>query len=257
MFKIKKMSNKIYQPVFLNAHIAFTVDQHMMNFTDKNITPYGAHSLPWTPLSPTKHFGRKTIANLRILTKEPVNIQTPARITREFSFSGEQMGLRFDMKPEDRALIQKVIEAEGHYPTDYSRKYPRIPASPEIPSFPLKVLVHPEGSGEGSVPLIFEVGNISLGGILIRSENPFVSSVQLGQNLQLYLEPRGDLPLQVMMLGQVCRILEEMHPTNGNILRMFGVKFHSFTPDNAKSFKELLRDILERIKIQPQNDGKK
>ncbi len=222
----------------------------MLNFKEKSITPYGAHSMPWTPLSPKKHFGRRTIVNLRILTAEPVNIQAPARITREHSFYGEQMGLKFEMSLDERKIITELVSHEGHHPTEYSRKFPRIPSSPEIPSFPLRVLAQPDGSSDNAVPLIFEVGNLSIGGILLRSENPYVMSIQLGQQLNLYLEPRGDMPLQVTMEGQVCRILEELNPKNGNLVRMFGIKFTKISEESRTAFMELLKDILERLKME-------
>jgi hypothetical protein len=241
------MGKELYQPVFLKAHIAFTVDKHMLNFKERNITPYGAHSLAWTPLSPKKHFGRRAIANLRILTSNPINLQVPARITREHSFYGEQMGLKFDLSQDDRKILTDLVDQEGYHPSEYARKYPRIPASAEISSFPLRALVHPQNPGNQTIPLIFDVSNISIGGVLIRSENPFVVSIQLGQSLQLYLEPRGDLPLQVILEGQVCRILEDLNPENGNLIRMFGVKFTQISQENRHSFMELLRDILERI----------
>ncbi len=244
------MTNAIYQPVFLKAHIAFTVDKHMLNFTEKSITPFGTHSLPWNPLSPKKHFGRKTIVNLRVLVSEPVNIQTPARITREHSFYGEQMGLRFEMDPEQRKILDGFVKHEGHHPGDYSRKYPRIPTTPDVPSFPMRVLGVLQERQENMIPLIFDVGNISIGGILLKTENPYSLSIQLGHQLDLYLEPRGDLPLQISMQGQVCRIMEDLSTETGNLVRYFGVKFTRISEENRAAYLELLKDVLERLKMK-------
>jgi hypothetical protein len=209
--------------------------------------------LPWEALNSREHFGMPVDAALTF-QQSPEPLHTQAVIIREYSIAGEQMGLKFHMSPENRALLAELIRKNGFYPTDHMRKYPRLPATSSISTFPLRALVQThklEGEATNDQPpIIFDVGNLSPNGILLATESQLSLSIVPNQRLQMILEPRGSFPHQVKVQGLVCRITDSTHFETGNLTRYLGIKFTKVDEMNRAAFLDLLKDILERMKMR-------
>jgi hypothetical protein len=241
--------------VFVKGHVGFTINGQSFEFVHQNISVFGVTGLPWGPLDPREFFGKAVTATVRIPHQPthdlPVAIRTRAYIMREQTLYAQHMGLRFQFDAEQEASLDAHINKHGFYPTEYVRKYPRIPSSQMIQTFPLRVLVAPERKVALPVeefPLVFDVSNLSPNGLLIHTENQIALDIMPGQRLELVLEPRGRFPMQVAVQGLVCRITDEIHPQSGNLIRYLGVKFTRVDEINKTAFLDLLKDILERIK---------
>lgn len=249
--------NSLLSPIFVKADLEFSVDQFTLEFTNRNISAYGAYALPWEPLNARKHFGRNVKLKIRIQQPIQTEIQCDATILWEQSVYGELMGLKFLMSDDSRRALSQTIREHGFYPTEYIRKYPRIPFSDKIPTFPMTVLGSPVEADPKSPksPIVFSIRNLSLNGILLSTENPFALSIRPGHNLDMTIEPRGDFMVRIRVQGMVCRVLDESASGNGNLVRHFGVKFVRVDQENRTAFAELLKDILHRIKEELESEG--
>lgn len=238
--------------VFIKANLFFKVDPFALEFANRAISTYGVHGLPWAPLSPDQHFGRKVMVEIRIEVPMSLTIQTEATILYEQSTHGELMGLRFHLDEESRTLLSELIAEHGHYPTQYIRKYPRIPLSESVRTFPLRVIgtLIPDEAQLDPPPIIFDVRDLSPTGILLTTENPFALSLRPGSRLDLTLEPRGDFLIRVRVQGTICRAMDEKDIKSGNLIRFFGIRFTRLDAENRAAFSELLKDILIQIKNQ-------
>ena len=214
----------------------------------------GVFGLPWPPLSPKDHFGRVVQVALTLHTTDGTQVQTPATLCRERTFRSDWMGLSFqyDLSRDDRAFrtIRRAVELYGFYPQNYQRKTPRIPVSQKIQTFPLKVLgmLKQEGLSTSAPPIVFDVKNISLGGVLLSTENPHVFPIQLDDVLTLYFEPRGSFTQQIQVQAQVCRTIEEMHLASGNPVRTLGLRFVQMDTPQKAAYLDLIRDVVGRIR---------
>lgn len=237
-------------PVFVKGHLAFSVDQQDLEFIHQNISVFGVAGLPWGQLNPREHFGKEVTVSIRITSPEPLQILSRAAIMRESTSVAEHMGLKFRLEKEALAKLSSLVQRHGFYPTEYLRKYPRIPASAAIQTFPLRALVYPQGedAANSNIPLIFDIGNLSPNGILIHTENQSALLIQPGHRLGILLEPRGWFPMSIKVEGLVCRVVDELNPQSGNLTRYLGIKFTRVDDVNRTAFLDLLKDILGRIK---------
>ena len=238
-------------PLFVRGHLHFEVDNIQMEYVHQSISVFGVTGLPWAPLEPTSHFGKTVKASVKLATPEPFQFLCSAQITRETTKNSESMGLHFSLSPATQAALEKQIQAFGFYPTEYIRKYPRIPAATRVDSFPLNVVLHAESSTSAVTPdgpLIFQVSNLSPSGVLIYSEDQRTSLLAPDARVRLSLEPRGWFPMPIRMTGIVCRTLEEKDPQSGNIRRYLGIKFLQISDSDRGIFKELIKDILLKLK---------
>ncbi|MCM2277494.1 MAG: PilZ domain-containing protein [Oligoflexia bacterium] len=237
-------------PVFVRGHINLTVRERSqtrnLEFTHQNISLAGVSGLPWEPLSREEQFGAKIEVTVRIPTARPLSFRTLATITREFTTFADHMGLRFHLPAEHARDLAEVIRTEGYFPTEYIRKYPRIPSLPIIRTFPLRALAMPRP--DVPFPLSFDVLNLSPNGVLISTESQVSEQFRPGQKLDLLLEPRGWFPMPIRLQGLICRVGEEPNERTGNIVRSFGVKFAKIDEVNRTAFVDLLKDILERFR---------
>jgi hypothetical protein len=238
---------KVEKPIFIKGHLEFSVDGHRIAFQDKAISLNGVTGLPWSPLSPKKHFGTSTIAQVTLPQANGAKFQVAATLTREQTLAHQYMGLRFGLDPASHRALSVVIEKHGFYPNDYIRKYPRIPSALSIQTYPLRVLAGPTHDSEMS-PIVFDVRNISLGGLLLSTENPFALSILPGTLMELYLEPRGDFSIQVHMQATVRRIFDEKDVASKNLTRLMGLQFTRVDEENRNSYLELMKDILLKLK---------
>lgn len=239
-------------PVFVKGHLAFSVDKQDLEFIHQNISVYGVAGLPWGPLNPRDHFGKEVAVSIRIASPESLNIHTRAVIMRENTSVGEHMGIKLRLEDEPRSKLAGLIQRHGFYPTEYLRKYPRIPADATIQTFPLRALVTPENpeAGTPAEAVIFDIANLSPNGILLYTENQTALSIVPGHRLNIMLDPRGWFPMSIRVQGLVCRVVDEPSPKSGNLIRYLGVKFTRVDDINRTAFLDLLKDILGRVKTQ-------
>lgn len=247
----------IFPAVFIRGHLTFTLDGHTLEFIHQAVSAFGVTGLPWPPLDPLRHFGKAVTVSVRIPSQpQPFAFSCPAHILREKTHYSEYMGLRFDLPADIKKQLDALIQKSGFYPTEYVRKYPRIPSDDHIQTFPLRAMGIPNPddlakhrkASTALDPILFDVGNLSPNGVLISTENQSAIDLLPGDRIDLMLEPRGWFPSKVEMEGVICRINDEMVAKSGNLRRYFGIKFTRVDSANRQIFLDLLRDILERIK---------
>jgi hypothetical protein len=236
------------RPIFVKGNIQFSLDEISLKFNNKSISTYGATGLSWSPLDSQRHFGVRIMTDVTLNIPDPVQFTCESIIVREQSLSAEHMGIKFILTEKQQAELDALIGKYGYYPTEYIRKYPRIPTSPRIQTYPLQVIAQGIFKDLETPPIVMNIQNLSLGGLLGSSENPFTFSILPGQKLDLHFQPRGDFSIQITVQGTVCRVMEDIDPFSSNVLRMFGIKFSKVDEQNRASFLELLRDILTRMK---------
>ncbi len=242
--------------MFVKAHLSFELEGNTLEFVHQNLAPSGVSGLPWAPLSPLKHFGKKVLIHVRLATPEPQAFKIHGTIFREQTQFSASMGIRFDNNAPLMELIRNQARKFGFMPTEYMRKYPRLPADPDIPTFPLMAMVSsPAADAQGPTPqqtILFHVSNLSPNGILIFTENQLSIGYQPGERVQIILDPRGWFPVSIKIAALICRVTDEQHPKTGNLIRSLGIKFLKVDDEQRDAFLDLLRDILERLKIRIQ-----
>lgn len=243
-------------PVYIKGHLSFSVEGKNFDYRHQNISVYGIPGLPWTHLSSQEHFGKYIDAQIEALAPTPAHFSTRAHIMREFTLHAEYMGLRLSLEREQRGKLSEIISKHGFYPTDYIRKYPRLPSTQLIQTFPQRALVNVEPSQHLPIapppyPLVFDVVNLSPNGVLLSTENQLALSIIPSQRLEVVFQPRGWFPIQIRVHGLVCRVADElgMNPPF-NLTRYLGIKFTRVDPADRSAFVDLLKDILERIRDQ-------
>jgi hypothetical protein len=251
--------------IFVRGDISFEVDGHPIKFEQLHLSPWGVSGLPWNStgrggldgavLSPTDHFGRAVdISFFSRHGNEEIRFRAPGLIVREFTAVSEAMGIRFNLAPEDRRALSAYIQKFGYIPTDYLRKYPRIPSSQLIQTFPIRARVMPSSLGPEfppEAPIVFDVCNLSPAGVLLSTENQLSLMIRAGERLAMVLEPRGLFTTPIEFQGLVCRLTDDLEPLSGNLTRYLGVKIARMTETNRTAFLELLSDILERLRKRP------
>jgi hypothetical protein len=247
-------------PVFIRGHLTFTIDGHTLEFIHQSLSVFGVTGLSWAPLDPYTHFGKTVQVQIRIPAQpQPLTFITPAVILRERTQYAEYLGLRFDLAPGVRTTMEELVRKQGFYPTEYVRKYPRIPSSEQVQTFPLRALGIPQVKRAARTglepstgdPILFDVGNLSPNGVLLSTENQQASSLNPGDRIDLMIEPRGWFPHKVELEGLICRVSDELIPSTQNLRRYFGIKFSRVDETNRVIFLDLLRDILEKIQKKP------
>jgi len=224
---------------------------HFIQYRNKDVSIYGVNELVWRPLDPIEDFGKAAEARIRL--PDHVVISTLVSLVKETTLTATLLGLQFHLNLENESNLRKVIEKYGKIPPYQNRKYPRIPSSAVLSTFPLHCIVSPIGfTLERENPsYVFNVDNISPNGILISSENALVSLLRPGQRLMITLEPRGWFPFQVKLQGLICRIFESMNQKQGNHHFKFGIRISDIQPQEKQNFLSLLKDILHQIQRNP------
>jgi len=235
-------------PVFIKAHLTFSLDNQTFDFVNRTISLFGCSSLSVPKGNLAEIVGKTTIVTIKIPSNPPDVIQTKALIMAERSINSVGIGLKFQLEAEESIKLSTHIAAHGFYPTEYVRKYPRIPSTAAIQTFPLRTTVVPLGSNDEATSVhIFDVANLSPNGVLITSESS-LTELEPGKRISMVLEPRGWFPVQVEIEGLVCRITEDLNLENGNIIKYVGVKFIKINEENRIAFMDLLKDILQKVK---------
>ncbi|MGK5086574.1 PilZ domain-containing protein [Bdellovibrionota bacterium FG-2] len=246
-------------PIYVKGTLEFTFEGHFYTYDKQNLSAYGVGGLPWGSLDPARHFAKKLKVTVKLETPEPMTFTTEAQIIREATQVSEHMGLKFSLIPEQAKKVNALIAKYGFFPTEYIRKYPRIPSLSVIQTFPLRVqgttLVTATQANPKvrAVDHIFDVGNLSPNGILLSTESLPAQTLLPGHRLLLRMEPRGWFPVAVEMEGMICRVVDDINSRNGNTIRYIGIKFTKIDEMNKTIFLDLLKDILERLKtISPE-----
>ncbi|OFZ78832.1 MAG: hypothetical protein A2583_09095 [Bdellovibrionales bacterium RIFOXYD1_FULL_53_11] len=227
-------------PVFIKGQLVLAIDGGKYKFTNVKIAESGVSGLPWGTLSSRAQTGKKGYV---LINHANETLKMAAVIMTERTRSGETMGLRFLPGSDNAPALRETIARNGFYPTDYMRKYPRIPAATSVQTFPLHVLASIDDT-----QIIFDVSNLSPSGILIATQSALARSIVPGHRIALTLDPRGWFPRQIHVTGLVCRIIEDIDLASGNTIYHLGIKFTRVDEVNKMFFLDLLRDILEKIR---------
>ena len=237
-------------PIFIKGNLAFKVDDTPLEFAGQSISANGVTGLQWADFKAKDHLGREVSALLTLPEGGPLRIQTKAWITREHTQASTCIGLKFQMDAETRSRFEACVKMSGFFPTEYVRKYPRIHSDSGIQTFPLRVTAMPEPRTASHLPVVFDIDNLSVNGILMHTESMVAAGFSPGAVLNLTIEPRGWFPMQISVQAVVCRVLEELNLSTGNLTRSLGVKFQRFDDTSRGAFMDMLKDILSRIKTQ-------
>lgn len=261
----KRMADQLLRgsarpPIFVRGHLSFDLDGNHLEFLHRRISVFGVTSLPWGPLNPREHFGRTVDVGLQFISDPGFRVEAKAIILRELTKTTKYMGLRLKLDLRQTEQLSQLIAKNGFYPNDHVRKYPRIPSSFILKTFPLKALGKPPAASVGAVTaeaapmsgvqILFDVGNLSPNGVLLSTESQLALAYNPDDLIQLTLEARGWFPVAIQVQGAVRRILDEIHPRSGNLTRYLGVEFMSMDEVNRQAFLDLLRDILRDLKKQ-------
>src|SRR5262249_37667674 len=103
---------------------------------------------------------------------------------------------------------------------------------------------HPSGDEER---IFFEVCNLSLGGMLLSTEDPAARPIRPGWRLFINLQPRGGLKAEIPVYGHVCRVAEGINPDTNGLLQLLAIRFIHSVARDRRIFIELMKDIVERI----------
>ena len=237
--------------MFIKAHLQFQLEGTPHRFQSQNLAASGVSGLHWNGLSPERHFGEEIQLEIQTVTQQPENIRCRGRIVREATQAGNHMGIRLLPDGSAARLLSEQIRRFGFMPTDYVRKYPRVPADPLIRTFPL--LAHATRSSGGApegATVAFNVINLSPNGILIRNDSALSRQWRPGERLDLVLEPRGWFPVQVKIQAMICWVADEKDAATGNDVRSLGLKFVKLEPEHRAAFLDLLQDILDKLQKQ-------
>lgn len=239
--------------VFIRGDLDFMLAGKAWRYPKRNLSVFGVTGLSWGPGAPAPTddgpdgqdgtFGKVIQATITIPLdpgKPALVIACPARIMREVTLHGRHFGVRFDLEDGDRVILNALIETRGFQPTDHIRKYPRIPSDATIRTFPLLATL----SFGGENPMICQVGNLSPNGILLSSENQAAIELKPGRQVDLVLDPRGWFPVPIKIHGTICRIVDELNPVSGNLIRYLGVKFTRVDQVNRVAFLDLIKHIV-------------
>jgi hypothetical protein len=238
------MAQPILQPVFIKGRLTLVCGKYRLEFTRKNVSIFGISGLPWGPLSAQEHFGKPVDLKVEIASLDHYGFTTTGYIMREYTLYSEHMAIRLRLDPETQREVRARIQKHGFFPTDYIRKYPRIPSNPKIQSFPLNVIAQIDGHAD---PIVFGLRDISPNGVLISTENQASLRLKPGDRIQIALDPRGWFPAQIRCQAMVCRVSDDLEPGSGNLTRYLGVRFTKIDDMNRAAFLDLMKDILQRL----------
>jgi hypothetical protein len=232
-------------PVFIKGQMALRFEGQTLEFLRKNISVFGVTGLPWGPLNAQQHFGKPAEVSVKVASDDGFTFISPALIMREYTLYSEHMGVRLLLGTRERDELSQRISRHGFFPTDYIRKYPRIPSDPRIQTFPLHVIGTLE---ESSQPIVFDVKDLSPNGLLISTENQAALKLTAGERLNIAIDPRGWFPAQIRCQAMVCRITDDLDAKTRNLTRYVGLRFSKIDDFNKSAFLDLMKDILARLK---------
>ncbi|MBI3557320.1 MAG: PilZ domain-containing protein [Deltaproteobacteria bacterium] len=230
-------------PIFIRSNVRFTLFGHEYVFPAEGVSLFGISSLRSPNFDPTDMVGEQVRIEVDVLSKEPFAFATNAWLTAEATVDNVYLGMKFNLGEKIRSKLVQAIQLEGYYPTNYIRKYPRIPAKDVIPTMPLRAIV----STIDDELLAFDIANMSPNGILLHTENPKAAFLVPSVRVQAQVEPRGSTMAPFDFEGIVCRMMMDMNPVTRNIKRYLGIKFTRIPEEQKQNFLEILKAVLESI----------
>jgi hypothetical protein len=256
MLQLKQMQQISPPPIYIKANYSFKLLEnpqlaaHLQNnpylefrYLNQPISAFGVSGLRWAQFDPLDRVGEKTDVTIDVLAATRYKFTTPATLTAEITGETTYLGLKFYSSDFDRSRLMASIKTEGFYPTNYIRKYPRIPASGQIHSMPLRAILR------ATTPdlIVFDIANMSPNGILLLTENPLASTLLPGTRVFAQVEPRGNIHLPFEFEGLVCRVMMDKDPKSPNIARYLGIRFLRMVEGQKEIFEMVLRTVLENI----------
>lgn len=235
--------------MYIKADILIKLNGQGLLFRRVNISKFGASSIPWNPKTTGQNFGKEVPIEIRIESLKVTFVGT-ASIFIQRTKGTQKTALKFNLSPTDREVFDTIIQQSGSTPLSSKRKFPRIPHSAYLSTFPLNMMVSSFETSLPGSPMSFEVEDLSPEGALISTENQNAATLAPGDHLSFTLEPRGWFTIPVNGECVIRRILEKVNPANGNINRSFGVHFNVLTAANKEAYYSLLKQILEQIKSE-------
>lgn len=233
-----------FAPIFVKGHVKVTIGKQTLEFVHQNVSAFGVTGLPWGDLDPQEYFGARVSAQITLLAAGGMRFHTQATILRESTAVAEHFGLKFIPDAELKHQLAEFVSKNGVYPTEYLRKYPRIPAAREITTFPVHASVRREGKMQS---FALDIRNLSPNGMLLSTENAMALRITPGERLDLTLDPRGWFPFQITLQVLVCRVTDEKLPETHNTLRYLGLRILRIDEPHRTAFLDLLRDILVQL----------
>ncbi len=230
-------------PIFIRSNLRFTLFGREYAFPAEGVSLFGISNLRSPHFDPTDMVGEQVRIEVDVLSKEPFAFATNAWLTAEATVDNVYLGMKFNLGEKIRTRLGQVISLEGYYPTNYIRKFPRIPARDVIPTMPLRAIL----ATIDEELLAFDIANMSPNGILLYSENPKAAFLVPSVRIQAQVEPRGSTMAPFDFDGIVCRMMMDMNPVTRNIKRYLGIKFTRIPDEQKQNFLEILKAVLESI----------
>lgn len=230
-------------PIFVKANLKFSMLGRDYSFPNEGVSVFGATGLRTPAFNPVDLVGTAVPTIVEILATKTFAFHTTASMTAEITVDNTYLGLKFSLPDDVKRRVSELVRTEGYYPTNYVRKYPRIPARDVIPSMPLRAIAQ-----NATDDLIaFDIANMSPGGILLHTENPKASLLVPSMRFEGQVEPRGSSEASFQFDGLVCRMMIEMNPTTRNTRRYLGVRFTRIPDEQRPQFLEILKMVLINI----------
>jgi hypothetical protein len=231
--------------MFIKSNFLFALKggDREYSFLNQGVSIYGISGLRWTAFDPADHVGDEVTATMDVLAREKFRFSTLARLTAETTADSSYLGMKFYLSDFEKTRLAAAIQKEGYYPTDYVRKYPRIPARGVIASMPLRAIVNSDANDL----VAFDIANMSPSGVLFCTENPKAALFPPGMRLRVQIDPRGERFSAFKFEGLVCRVSMEKNPETKNISRYLGIRFLRIPDNERQHFLEILRAVLDNI----------
>ena len=235
--------SKPIAPVFIKANFSISINGSNYGFTNQSISTFGISSLRWSYFDPSEMVGAEISVDVDVLTEPRYHFTTHGYVMTEETGTANYLGVQFKLDPKTHEELTHLIQREGFYPTQHIRKFPRIPAIPEISNMPLRAI----GTHENNEVFTFDIANISPTGMLVRTENPRAGLFLPRQRVKLQIEPRGDNLTPCRVEGLICRAFFMKNQKTGNIIRSFGIRFVKIAEADRQNFLEILRMVLNNL----------
>lgn len=229
--------------VFIKANIRFKLFDREYTFTGQPISSFGISGLRWTAFDPVEQVGQNVVVRCELLNQDRFKFITTGTVIAESTTEAQYLGIRIHPAAADAKKLAAIIAEEGYYPTEYVRKYPRIPATGRLKDMPLRCLMQAEGEDL----IVFDLVNLSPNGILLHTENPNAGFLVAGNRIQARAEPRGTLFQAFSFEGVICRVMQERNAESGNVDYYLGIRFTRLAESDKENFLEVLRAVLQEI----------
>lgn len=230
-------------PIFIKGNVRFALLGREFNFPSEDVSPFGVSGLRLNNANPEDLVGTAVNASIEIMASRRFVFYSDSRITSEATVDAVYMGLSFSLREEIKRRLIQAIQKEGYYPTSYMRKYPRIPASENIPTMPLRAIL----SSTMTESIAFDIANMSPNGVLLYTENPAANVLLPGMRITVQIEPRG-MPVRATHFdGMICRVMQNVNVQNNNIRRYLGIRMLRLSADDRQNFRDTLKAVLTHI----------